>query len=180
MTTAITLTEHGTQITGIPPLETWAASLTLALDSGAAATWQRTDLITFALDESPYGDDLYQYLNEARISLGTTYNDTRRGRRFPYGHDLRRFDKELSVSHFDAVAPLGDTDAEVVLAEAAQEGLGREWVRQRVKELKNIREPEKATLTLTVSADGTVQVDPPPPTWAWGGNYTVTIKEQAA
>jgi hypothetical protein len=180
VTAAITLTERGAQITGVPLLEDWAASFTQALDNSAASTWQRIDLIAFADDESPYGDDVYQYVSEARLSLGTWYNNRRLGKRFPYGHDLRRFDRELSASHFEAVAPLSDTDAEIVLTEAATDGLGREYVRARVKEIKNQPDPRKAALTLTVSDDGVVTATERPPTWAWNNQYEIVIKERIA
>jgi len=176
----IELSELGAVIVGVPTLEDWSSAFTQALSMGASATWQRTDLITFAEDENPYDDEQFQAVKLARISEGTYNNDLRRGRRFPRGNALRRFMHECSVSHFDAVAPLGDVDAEIVLEQAAREDLGREWVRSEVKRIKNQPDPRRHVALLRVASDGSVALAEPPPTWAWGADYEVVLKERSA
>lgn len=147
-------TPTGARITGIPTLAQWMAAFDLALDVDIANAWVRGDLLRFAEDETPYGEDFTQALKPSKKSPGTLANDKRRSKRFPIDHPCRRF--PVSPSHFDAVAALdSDDDAEIVLTQAWKEDLGREWAREEVRRIKNTPRPPKpvkfeATLAASV------------------------------
>ncbi len=168
-------------ISGHPTVEQWGAAFTQACQLGHTATWARTDLIGWAEDEQPFGEDYAQFLSEDRVSHGTVKNDRRRYNRFPPGHDLRRFAPDLSPSHFDAAAPLDDIDAEQVLMQAAHEKLGREWVRTRVREILNTPDPVTFDAEIVWDADRRVFVPTvDPPTWIVQGELFKTRLKKAA
>lgn len=176
---SIEITPTGAVITGVPSLETWGAEFEKVLGLGKAAVWARTDLIGFAESERPYGELFEQYLDAKLISLGTLYNDRRRYNRYPRGHALRRLIPALSVSHFDAAAPLSDDDAETVLVECANSSdpktSGREHVRARVREILNT--PERPKLATTARFEnGVLKLDQLEDWIREGGNYEVTIR----
>lgn len=182
---SIDLAPGGAQITGHPTLEQWGEAFLNALKLGASAAWFRADLLNFVEDEQPFGDDYLAYLNASQCSEGGLRNDRRLGKRFPSDHPLRRFNTELSVSHYRDVASVSDDDAETILLECLptadrREGRGRDYVRQRVKEIKGIADPQKAALTLLIADDGSVQATVTPPTWAWGKSFEIVIRERSA
>lgn len=181
MSAAIEIGAFEVTISGHPTVEQWGEAFTRALQLGAAATWARTDLLGWAEDEQPFGDEYAQFLSAERVSYGTIKNDRRRYNRFPPGHDLRRLAPDLSPSHFDAAAPLDDIDAEQVLLDAAQNKLGREYVRNRVREILNTPAPVVAELSIVWDERARVFVPmETPPEWVVSGEkYLVKLKAAA-
>lgn len=178
MDASIQIDAFRVEIVGHPTVEQWGAAYTQACQLGHAATWARTDLIGWAEDEQPFGDDYAHFLSADRVSYGTIKNDRRRYNRFPPDHDLRRLAPDLSPSHFDAAAPLDDVDAEQVLIQAAHEKLGREWVRTRVRDILNT--PTPVVIEIGIAWDERNRVFVPtenPPEWVVSGEvYTVKLK----
>lgn len=181
MTAAIEIGAFAVTITGHPTVEQWGAAFAQALDLGATATWARTDLLGWAEDEQPFGEDYMQFIKARKVSPGTVKNDRRRYNRFPPGHDLRRLAPDLSPSHFDAAAPLDDVDAEQVLLEAIKEDLGRDWVRERAREIQNAPAPVVFDAELVYDAANRVFVPTvEPPDWIVQGELFKTRLKKAA
>ncbi len=178
---SIAIGAFAVRIVGHPTVEQWGEAFGKALDLGATATWARTDLIGWAEDENPFGDEHMQFIQARKVSHRTLRNDKRRYNRFPPDHDLRRLVADLSPSHFDAAAPLGDIDAEQVLLEAVKEDLGRDWVRERAREIQNNPAPVVFDAELIYDAANRVFVPTvEPPDWIVQGELFKTRLKKAA
>lgn len=190
MTTAITLTEHGASrmnegvieidefgasITGVPDVEEFIDLFVRLQTNEEQAHWCIPDMIVWA-EEHNYGEAWTQVLDEMWLNPGTLANRKTIVRKFP--KDKRRWN--LSQRHYaqlTSLMPENEALAFELLAQAEREALTSPALLEAKKRRLQEYIPQTATLTLTVSADGEVTAGEKPPTWAWGGNYTVTIKE---
>lgn len=173
----IEVDDLGATITGTPDLEEFIDRFMRFQSNEEQAHWSVPDMIVWAEDNN-FAEGWTQVLDEMWINPATLANRKTIVRKFPKAK--RRW--KLSQRHYaqlTSLMPANEALAFELLEQAARTGMTSPELLNEKKRRLSEPVPQTATLTLTVSADGTVSAGEKPPTWAWGGSYTVTIKEAA-